>query len=654
MQKHYVLFCVAIALLMQNVTAQSLDSLFQGGEIQIVVKREKFLVGSKAETIDSLKLENVSGESLVEVISHSLPIYIKQDAGGLSTIHFRGTSPDHTAILFDGININSLTLGHSNLSHIPAFLFDNIEVQFGSSSSLYGTDAIGGSIHLNNKPKWNKGFNLGLQQDVGSFGSYFTGIKTDFSNRKVSYSLKVFRFSKKNNFPFLNTKVSDFEKGGFFEDEMLNTAILNYGLLQELNFKITDNLFSYIKLWYADNWHQVQPNISTNYHGGVFNDIQNKNLRLVSGLKYYKEHHKLTANLGYVYDYQLYNEAIIASHSFLANLDYYHSKFLKGDLNVGFNYQHIKPEVHAYDTNLKEDRIDLFASYKKNITKHLTSSLNIRESIVIDYESQFTPSIGFNYALIHTIKNKLDCKLSGSRSYKIPTFNDRFWRQNGELLGNPGLLPENGMNYELSGKYKHISKTTILELGLTGFFLDVDNWIQWAPDGAGIWRPKNMDRVHSKGLELSLKHSIRFSRLKIRSGFNYTFNKVILVEDYNNPKSDKIGKQLIYSPKHLGIGHLSIEFKKWTLLTEAFYTGSRIYAHQKKEDDILEGYFLFNASIGKLIQVKSHLCSINFKVNNILNKAYQNQFLYAMPGINFAVSIKYNINNLKFKTNENH
>ena len=196
MQKNKFVVLVLGLLLCEIAWGQLSDTIISLQEIQVTAAKHQYLVGSKIETVDSARLNSVSGESLTEILTRYLPIYVKQDAGGLATIRFRGTSPDHTAILFNGININSLTLGHSNISNIPMFLFDDVKVQYGSSSSLYGTDAIGGSIHLGNNPEWNKGFGIGLQQDIGSFGSYFSGLKLSYSNRIVQYSVKLYHQKK--------------------------------------------------------------------------------------------------------------------------------------------------------------------------------------------------------------------------------------------------------------------------------------------------------------------------------------------------------------------------------------------------------------------------------------------------------------------------
>ncbi|MCK5135214.1 MAG: TonB-dependent receptor [Bacteroidales bacterium] len=626
------------------VWSQSLDTLITLQEVQVIAEKEQYLIGSKIETLDSVKLNSVLGGSLTEILNLYLPIYIKQDAGGLATIRFRGTSPNHTAILFNGININSLTLGHSNLSNIPIFLFDEVKIQYGSSSSLYGSDAIGGSIYLGNNPEWDKGYNVGVQQDIASFGSCFSGLKLGYSNKKVKYSIKLFYQKKRNNFPFLNTAVRDFEKNEFAVDTQKNAALSNYGVLQELYLKISDKMFYYLKLWYEDNWHQIQPNMSANYYGGSFKEIQNKHLRLISGFKYYSGKHKLTTDFGYINDYQLYDkndEQLISTNSLIANLNYFNTRFLNGNLNTGVNYTHIKPDVYAYNGNIEESRIDIFSSYKRELIPRMSMALNLRESIVSDYKSQFSPSLGLDYLFVNSSNQTLHCKFSVSHSYKIPTFNDRYWYPN----GNPDLLSEKGMNYEFNTKYEFTRNKNSFHIGLTGFLMEVDNWIQWV--NLDIWRPRNIKKVQNKGIELHFENTVQISGYRLNSGINYSLTKAIEVKSYHN-QSTSTGKQLIYTPRHIGNAFITLDYRKWYLLTTASYTGERFNESYKT----LDGYFLLNTSLGKNFHFKKNIISVNFKVNNLLNKAYQNQELYAMPGRNYAVSIKYSITRLKFKQNE--
>ncbi len=629
-----ITFLVFVFFLNFTIIGQTLDTIVLLDDVELTVKKQIFLVGGKIESIDSIKLSTVSSGSLTDMINRYLPIYIKQDAGGLSTIRFRGTSPDHTAIMFGGLNINSLTLGHSNMSNIPMFLFDDVKVQFGSSSSLYGTDAIGGSIQLDNQPKWNKGWNVGIQQDLASFGSYFTGLKLGYSNKKIHYVIKAFYQIKENDFPFLNTAVKDFEKDKFVDDVQKNASFKNFGILQEFNFKVTDKLFFYTKQWYQNNWREIQPNMSENYYGGDYAEIENNSLRIITGLNYNIGKHKVNTNIAYIYDSQLYDnnyDQTISTRSFISSVNYFNSDFLHGDFNVGVNYSHLTSDVYAYNDDVSENRLDFFSSYKVKLFDKLKMAVNLRESVVIDYTNQFSPSIGFDYSITEANENKINATASISKSFKIPTFNDRFWYPN----GNPDLLPENGMNYEIGSNLNLKKGKGTYNFGVSFFLMNVDDWILWVPSG-DLWRPENIKKVQSMGVELNFKKACKLRILDLNWGFNYSLTDVSEVDEFWSYNFSK-REQIAYTPKHIVNIFTNIDYKNWNFNFTGSYTGNRF----TESKDKLDGYILINTIIGKNFYLNDHTFSVNLSANNLFNKAYQNQAYYAMPGRNFNLSVKY-------------
>lgn len=630
---------------------QSLFVFGQRGDTSIVLKaveisasKDKYLSGNKIDVLDSINLSSMSSDNLSNIINNYFPIYVKENAGSLGTIRFRGTSPDHTAVLFNGININSLTLGHSNISNIPSFLFEQIKVQYGSSASLYGSDAIGGSLQLNNIPKWNRGFRGNVQQEFGSFNTKFTGVKIGFSNNKFNWKLSTYFSSKQNDFPFINTAVKDFEKNEYVLDTAKNSAIQNYGFLQVLNYSITNKLIASFNIWYDFNWYEVQPNMSSNYHGGEFTEIKNNHSRMIAGLKYFNGKNKLTFDLGFLNDKQVYNkieDELIATKSLISKVNYFNDNIWKGNINLGISYQHIVPDVYAYLNGLKESRVDLFCSYVKPISDKIITTINLRESLVENYDPKFTPAIGLNYLMINTKRQNLKINFSISQSYKTPTFNQRYWYPN----GNPDILSEQGINYELNSDYKYFWDNSNIRFNLTGYFMEVDNWIQWV--NQDVWRPQNIKKVRNFGCEFNFNSEFNLFNSTIRSGLNYSYTNASEVKAYNKFSIYK-NKQLIYTPKHISKVYLSFFKNDWTFQSTASYTGNRYTENYKK----LEYYILFNVKLGKNIHYKNHKLNLGFSVKNIFNKSYQNWEFYAMPGRNYTIKFNYFINIYKNKKDE--
>jgi vitamin B12 transporter len=78
--------------------------------------------------------------------------------GQTVSVFMRGTNSNHTIFLVDGIRINPGTIGVAAIQTLAPDLVDHIEIVKGPRSALYGTDAIGGVVHLdpNANGLWRK------------------------------------------------------------------------------------------------------------------------------------------------------------------------------------------------------------------------------------------------------------------------------------------------------------------------------------------------------------------------------------------------------------------------------------------------------------------------------------------------------------------
>lgn len=128
---------------------------------------ERFMSGLKVQKIDSVTMEQFRFRNITDLLSLNTPVLFKNyGPGQLATVAFRGTSANHTAVLWNGLNINLPTLGQTDFSTIPVAGFDQLSVQYGSSASVVGTDAVGGSILLgSSKPQAGLQIMIGRQQE---------------------------------------------------------------------------------------------------------------------------------------------------------------------------------------------------------------------------------------------------------------------------------------------------------------------------------------------------------------------------------------------------------------------------------------------------------------------------------------------------------
>ena len=470
-----------------------LDEVVTFGEIR------KYQSGAKIDKIPVSQVQLSHEGGIENVLRRFTPVYIKSDAGGLSTIHFRGTSASHTSINFGGINLNSLTLGQSNLSNIPMFLFDGVSLQYGSSSTINGSGAIGGAVYLTLSEEWTDGLKVSAKTSVGSFGEYLAGGKVYLGNGKWESVTRAYWYQKENDFPFYNYYTGNIENPGTVRDIQNGASMQNHGLMQELNYRFSKNQFFKSSVWFGKSQYQVQPNMQSNYHYTGTQVINDENIRVWADYTNNEHQINFKGGAGFVHDMQVYDNnenQQIGSNRFLSEFEA-SSAFSSGlGLKAGAAYKYIKPDVYTYSDSVidHENQLDLYVSSFYQVTGNLRFSLNLRQMFVTNFKAPFTPSIGAEYTVRTGNESYLKFTSTLAKSYRVPTFNDRYWG----TQGNPDLKPESGRNTELGVKFYSENGDCKTSIGLNAFYMDVENWIEWR--NFGQWQAQNVLAVVSKGI----------------------------------------------------------------------------------------------------------------------------------------------------------
>ena len=143
----------------------------------------------KTTTLSDSVLQRTGG-SAVSLLNFNSLVYLKENGAGMvASPSFRGTTASQTAVIWNGINVNSQFLGQSDFNTLNTLAFDNISVQAGGGSIGYGSGAVGGSIHLNNEIRFHRGFENQISARYGSFNSYGMNLKSTYSDDQLSLSL---------------------------------------------------------------------------------------------------------------------------------------------------------------------------------------------------------------------------------------------------------------------------------------------------------------------------------------------------------------------------------------------------------------------------------------------------------------------------------
>ena len=400
--------------------------------------------------------------------------------------------------------------------------------------------------------------------------------------------------------------------------------------------------------WYGYNFHEIQPLMINSPDETQSDDhIQDKNLRLTADYHHFTQNGDFHSSLTYIRDYELFNDQdrIEVKHA-EGSADYAWNMNENTMFNIGVKSQYIVPVVHAYANGAEEFRQDIYASFKKTIVPGLLATINARKSFVPQLNPPIAPSLSLEYTFNFTA-SLLKLRAIGDKSYRIPTFNERYWRDQ----GRKDLKPEEGFNYECGANYALSNGPQKLEIDLSIYYMLIDDWIAWQPttflsdrNGDGFaeqvydWRPFNLKKVSARGLELSANYTTSFGNLDLNLRSQYALNKTTLLEGMteNDPS---IGHQLPYTPLHRFSAFATLIKNNSSLNITGIYVGRR--TGTDIINDQLDAYMAINGTISHQLHFKNQLIVISGSVKNIFNIKYQNIKSQAMPGTNYLVSVQY-------------
>jgi len=614
------------------------DSAVQLKEVTVTVNRlDNFSAGSKIETIDSAAIAQYKNGNLATLLANESPLFMKSyGLGSLATTSFRGGSANHTAILWNGFNLNNPMYGQVDVSLIPNYFMSSVNIQYGGTSALWGSGAVGGTILLNSDAKFNNGITVLAGATVGSFSSYGQNFSVELSKTKWISSIKFFNNSAKNDFEFYNTQLPESPK-----QNQTNAELKQYGLLLENYFKLNENQKINLRFWYQNNDRNIPPTMLQTVSQSQQKD---ESYRLTS--EWQKTGEKITwlARVAYfneqliyadnAYDYHAHNR----SQTTIAEVEskiYLNKNNL---LNIGLNNTFATAVADGYPDKPKQNRTALFASHSFISTNSkFRSTLSARQEIAGNEFIPFTWLAGAEYDFLKW----LSAKANASKVYRIPTFNDLHWNPG----GNINLLPESGYCQEAGLVIKLNSSNSKIHFLFepTIFNRNMDNWILWLP-GQSYWSPQNIMEVWSRGVET--RTELNFLLSKIQFTVSVRTNYVVSTNQKAKTENDaSVDKQLIYVPMYSGLGKFSVSYKNIIVSYQQNYTGYRYTSTDNSE--YLEPYWLANIYAAYQMDFKKCAFHVFVQVNNLFNEQYQVLLNRAMPLINYQTgfSIQFNKQN---------
>ncbi|QKJ64583.1 TonB-dependent siderophore receptor [Flavobacterium sp. M31R6] len=605
----------ALSLLMCQLISAQNDSITNLKEV--IVSDRTLYSGNKSQSIQILNdsVINKNQSSLSNLLNYNSVLYFKEYGRGmLSTVSFRGTTASQTAVIWNGINVNSQLNGSADFNTFTAPDFNTISIKAGGGSVSYGSGAIGGTVHLSNDLVFKNKFENDLRLDYGSFNTIGVNYKMILSNKKWSTQVGFSRNSSDNDYPYINQYTWD---GTQRKNENGQYATTN--LYANVGYKVNPN--SIITFYsQSSNTDRNLSLISESDSKTKYVNTFSRNL-----LEYSTTKNSFSSNykVAYLTEQYQYFENIDSddfsfgkSESLIAKMDFGYQLLESIKLNGILDYNRTK----GFGTSFGDNTRQIGAIAIKAVEQHnekWQNELGFRKEASSDYDSPFLFSLGSSYVF----NSFYNLKINLSKNFRIPTFNDLYW----ETGGNPNLKPESSYQAEVGNVFTY-KKITLSE---TIYFIKISDLIRWAPLDGSNWTPENIDRVNSYGSETNLGWSNTYGKnnLALNASYAYTVSENV-----------ETGEQLIYVPYHKFNSNVSYSYKKIAVTYQFLFNGAVTTPSQKYH--LVKEYWVSNLGVYYDLGKKS-TCKIGLQALNLFNQNYQSISQHYMPGRNFIINLTF-------------
>ena len=642
-------------------------------EVPIYGLRPMKEIGTQQTKFDSLALRENISLSMADILTFNSSLFVKSyGRATLSTVAFRGTSPSHTQVTWNGMKLNNPMLGMTDFSMIPSYFIDDASLLHGTSSVNETGGGLGGVVKLASKPAQNEGFGLQYIQGIGSFKTFDEFLRLTYGNDHWQASLRAAYSSSPNDYKYRNHD----KKMNIYDDDMniigqyypiernRSGAFRDFNILQETYYNTGRGDKFGLQAWYTNSNRELQM-LTTDY--GNATDFDNRQrehtFRGILSWDHIRQNWKLASSAGYINTWMAYDykrdvgngnmQVMTRSRSKINTLygkidgEYYIGRKWLFTANISA-HQHF---VESADKNIiRQDGNRAIVGYDKARTE-LSGSLSakwrpndrlglaatIREDVYGHSVSPIIPALFFDGVISQA--GNIIAKASISRNYRFPSLNDLYFLPG----GNPDLKNEQGWTYD-AGLSFAIGKAGRYSLSGSATWFDswIKDWILWLPTPKGFFSPRNVKDVHAYGVELKADSDIALSAdwsLSLNGSLSWTPS--INNGEKLSPADMSIGKQLPYVPEYSASVTGRLGWRRWSLLYKWCHYSER---YTMSSNDLtltgrLPKYYMSNVSLERIFAFAWADLSVKGSINNLFNEEYISVLSRPMPGINYEIFI---------------
>lgn len=624
-----LIFC-ALLLIQQPARSQTVSDTLQFEEIEVVATRIQQPLDyqpTNVEVIDSLRISLLQMQSVAEVLTAHSSLYIKEyGPGGMATASQRGLSSEQIQVLWEGIPINSSTLGQTDLSLLPASFFSDIQVSSGTPSTAFGGGSLSGALYLGSD--WKRGSFVKLEQGVGSYGQRQSSLQGRYKSNGWLVAVRGLYDYADNDYQYYNRAYGEVRS-------RKHNRTKRYNLMATVGREEANGRWK-STFWLADSRNQIAGSVLASNSKARQDD---KSARWLSSYRHSWTDTELEIKNYLGRNALNYFDPEIDTRSFTTTRRWLVSSNIKHSLN---SHIMLKGEVSGELTGVETN------NYSSLKTRQQFSALTNPEIILLDrrlrlypalrldvysdFGTVLSPSLGVNYELL---PNYLFVRGQLSRDFNPPTFNALYWGQG----GNPNLKAEYSRGAEAGLTIKPHLWLGFESIRLTAYYNDIENGIRWHPNAGGVFTPSNISQMLGRGAEAQTKHRwyLPYS-VQLQLSQSVSFNRTEITER-RSANDAAVGSQVRYVPQWKYNSSLTLRKGIATALLQYRWVSRRYVTETEDLNSSLDPYGVVDARLQLQKQFGDIALKARAGVNNILNEDYEIIQWYAMPQRNYTFSL---------------
>lgn len=600
------------------------------------------------QTIKGSQIQDRGIGYLPELLNSVDASFEMQKSNTVNSYQLSGLGPQYTVFLINGERMSGETKGANDLSRINPSSIERVEIVKGASSTLYGSNAIGGVVNIITK-EIPRDFELSAGTQYSFYDDPATNELRNDNFSYVNLGLKKNNLSSITNFKLNNYDQYDLRDGqgvnGLLSQETEQNMALNQRFTYVFNSKLKVNAYG--------SFYQLDRDFSLNGYADKLSQDYTYGLRSV-----YNPTNQLRIELSYNSDnnqiYDVYGSTDSLDYDNQVNTLRLLSNFaVNENLNLVFGSEYLNEKQSSAQNQIKNRDLNdvvLFTQGEYNLFNSLFLTAGLRADIHDIFGVNLTPQINALYKF-----DVFQFRAGYGMGYRTPTAKELYTKDFQipsagmpfalVLEGNSELKPEQSqfLNGSISYQRRNVSFSLSASINYidnlitsTDSVIKVDmNFMTMPPMPSKLtYQYHNIDEAMISSLDANFSWSI-IDNVSFSASYVYT--------DGNNITKDET---LTDIRKHQARVNLDImvpfdDFKLGVNLFGGYYGEKKvrdIYS-QGRPLKTLSDYQMFNLT--STLSFKNKL-TLTAGIKNILNTVDEDPlyFNYATPGQTFVVGLR--------------